>query len=95
MISQRGLNLIGFVTFLLVFANMFLTVSNQSLQRAIADRQQLIMRSLQMQGTAREVITAMANLAVRTDDEQLKQVLSSHGINVTINPSASRSSKEK
>ena len=95
MISQRGLNLVGFVTFMLVFANMFLMVSNQSLQRAIADRQQLIMRSIQMQGTAREIITAMANLAVRTDDEQLKQVLTNHGINVSANPSASRPAKEK
>ncbi len=95
MISQRGLNLVGFVTFMLVFANMFLMVSNQSLQRAIADRQQLIMRSIQMQGTAREVITAMANLAVRIDDEQLKQVLTNHGINLTASPSASRPGKEK
>ena len=95
MISQRGLNLLGFVTFMLVFANMFLMVSNQSLQRAIAERQQLIVRGLQMQGVAREVITAMANLALRTDDEQLKQVLTNHGIHVSVNPPASRAAKEK
>ena len=87
MISQRGLNLIGFLTLILVFVNMFLLVGNQSLQRIVAERQQLIMRSIQMQGPAREVITTLANLAVRTDDEQLKQLLANHGISVSVNPS--------
>ena len=88
MISQRGLNVIGFITLLLVFVNMFLLVGNQSLQRNVAERQQAIMRSIQMQGPAREVISAMANLAVRSDDEQLKQLLAKHGITVSVNPAA-------
>ena len=86
MISQRGLNAIGFLTLILVFANMFLLVGNQSLQRIVAERQQVIMRSLQMQGPAREVISALANRAVRADDEQLKQLLAMHGITVSVNP---------
>jgi len=88
MISQRGLNLIGFLTLILVFVNMFLLVGNQSLQRIVAERQQVILRSIQMQGPAREVITALANLAVRTEDERLKQLLAKHGITVSVNPSA-------
>lgn len=88
MISQRGLNVIGFVTLILVFVNMFLLVGNQSLQRIVAERQQLIMRSIQMQGPAREVITALANLAVRSDDEQLKKLLANHGITVSVNTTA-------
>ena len=86
MISQRGLNVIGFLTLILVFVNMFLLVGNQSLQRIVAERQQVIMRSIQMQGPAREVISALANLAVRSDDEQLKQLLAKHGITVSVNP---------
>jgi hypothetical protein len=85
MISQRGLNVIGFVTLILVFVNMFLLVGNQSLQRIVAERQQMIMRSIQMQGPAREVITALANLAVRTENDQLKQLLARHGITVSVN----------
>lgn len=96
MISQRGLNVVGFITLVLVFVNMFLLVGNQSLQRIVAERQQAIMRSIQMQGPAREVINGLANLAVRTDDEQLKQLLANHGITVTVNPTpAARASKEK
>ena len=87
MISERGLNLIGFLTLILVFVNMFLLVGNQSLQRIVAERQQVIMRSIQMQGPAREVITTLASLAVRTEDEQLKQLLANHGISVSVNPS--------
>lgn len=94
MISQRGLNLLGFLSLILVFVNMFLLVGNQSLQRTVAERQQLIMRGIQMQAPAREVITALANLAVRTDDEQLKQLLANHGITVTVNPTpAARAAK--
>jgi hypothetical protein len=96
MISQRGLNLIGFVTLILVFVNMFLLVGNQSLSRLVAERQQAIMRGIQMQAPAREVITAMANLAVRTDDERLKQLLANHGITVTVNAApGTRPAKDK
>ncbi len=85
MISQRGLNVIGFLTLILVFVNMFLLVGNQSLQRIVAERQQVIMVSIQMQGPAREVIAVLANLAVRNEDEQLKLLLAKHGITVSVN----------
>ena len=95
MIGQRGLNLLGFVTLILVFVNMFLLVGNQSLQRVVAERQQFIMQSLQMQGPAREIIGAMATLAVRTDDEKLKQLLAKHGITVAVNPSGAANATAK
>jgi hypothetical protein len=96
MISQRGLNLLGFLSLILVFVNMFLLVGNQSLQRTVAERQQLIMRAILMQAPAREVITALANLAVKSEDEQLKQLLANHGITVTVSPApAARAVKEK
>ncbi len=89
MIGQRGLNFFGFLTLILVFVNMFLLVGNQSLQRSVAERQQIIMQSIQMQGSAREIIGALANLAVRTEDGQLKQLLAKHGITVTLNQTPS------
>ncbi len=97
MIGQRGLNLFGFLTLILVFVNMFLLVGNQSLQRSVAERQQIIMQSIQMQGSAREIVGALANLAVRTEDEQLKQLLTKHGITVTVNqaPTAGAAVKSK
>src|SRR5258705_349114 len=58
MIGQRALNLLGFLTLILVFVNMFLLVGNQSLQRVVGERQQFIMQSIQAQSGAREVIAA-------------------------------------
>ena len=84
MIGQRGLNLFSFLTLILVFVNMFLLVGNQSLQRSVTERQQFIMQSIQAQTGAREIIAALANLAVRTDDEQLKELLAKHGITVSV-----------
>ena len=84
MIGQRGLNLLGFLTLILVFVNMFLLVGNQSLQRSVTERQQFIMQSIQAQAGAREIIAALANFAVRTDDEQLKELLAKHGITVSV-----------
>jgi|GEM_PF-3954358 len=96
MMSQRALNIVAFLTLILVFVNMFLLVGNQSLQRLVAERQQSIMRGLQMRAPAREVITAMADLALRTDDAQLKRLLADHGITVPVNPAPSaRSAKDK
>jgi len=95
MIGQRGLNLFGFLTLILVFVNMFLLVGNQSLQRSVAERQQAIMQSIQMQGSAREIISALANLAVRTEDEQLKQLLAKHGITVTVHQNSTTGASVK
>jgi hypothetical protein len=95
MISQRGLNLLGFLTLILVFVNMFLLVGNQSLQQSVTERQQVIMRSIQMQSPAREALTALASIAVRTEDDQLKQLLSKHGISVSVNPPLAPGAKAK
>jgi predicted Holliday junction resolvase-like endonuclease len=95
MIGQRGLNLFGFLTLILVFVNMFLLVGNQSLQRSVAERQQAIMQNIQMQGSAREIISALANLAVRSEDEQLKQLLAKHGITVTVNQNSTTGASVK
>ena len=37
MIGQRGLNLLGFLTLLLVFVSMFLMFGNQALQCVVAE----------------------------------------------------------
>jgi allophanate hydrolase subunit 1 len=95
MIGQRGLNLFGFLTLILVFVNMFLLVGNQSLQRSVTERQQFITQSIQAQAGAREIIAAVANLAVRTDDEQLKELLAKHGITVSVKSAPPVAAKDK
>src|ERR1700682_3739640 len=83
---SRLLATIAGVTCVLVGLNMYLFVSNQALQREVAARQQFITQSAQIQGIARDIITTLANLAVKNNDEQLKLLLASHGITYSGSP---------
>jgi N-acetylglucosamine-6-phosphate deacetylase len=92
---SRLFGTLAFITCILVVVNMYLFAGNQGLQREVAERQQFITQSMQIQALAREIITALANLAAKNNDEQLKQMLSSHGITVSLNPTAAAETKAK
>jgi negative regulator of sigma E activity len=89
----RLLTVLALVATVLVVVNMFLYVRNQKLNREVAERQQFIVQTAQVQGVAKEVVTALANLAIKNNDEQLKQLLASHGITYTV-PGASGGAKK-
>jgi len=76
---------VALITCILVGVNMYLVYGNQGLQREVAERQQFITQSIQIQAVAREIVTALANLATKNSDDQLKQLLSSHGITFSLN----------
>jgi hypothetical protein len=84
MLWSRLLTLLAMIAAVLVVVNMFLFVANQRLNREVAERQQFIVQSAQIQGIAKEIVTALANLAVKNNDEQLKQLLASHGITYSV-----------
>lgn len=67
---------------LLVLVNVLLTVGNQSLRIQLAERQQFINQSIQMEGIYREIVTTLATVAIKTNDPQLKAVLASQGIDL-------------
>lgn len=81
---SRLLMALALVATVLVVVNMVLYVGNQKLNRDVAERQQFIVQTAQVQGVAKEVVTALANLAIKNNDEQLKQLLASHGITYTV-----------
>ena len=83
---SRVFGTLAFVACVLVAVNMYLFVTNLRLQREVTERQQFITQSAQIQGVAREIVSRIVSLAVKNNDEQLKQLLTSHGINVTVNP---------
>ena len=86
---SRVLGTLAFVTCVLVGVNMYLFTGNQGLQREVAERQQLMTQNAQLQPLSREIVTALANLATKNNDEQLKQLLTSHGISFYVSqPSA-------
>ena len=82
----RIVTTLAFATLVLVAVNIYLVYTNQSLQREVNERQQFIAQSMQIQVLAREMITALANLAMKNNDEQIRQVLTAHGITFSANP---------
>jgi len=76
----------GGVAFILVVVNILLSLGNQSLRVDVSQRQQFIAQSMQLEGLHREIVTALASIAVRNNDEQLKGLLASQGINLGANP---------
>jgi hypothetical protein len=72
---------------ILVFINMVLFERNRSLQREVGSRAQYIQQSVQLEALHREIVNAIANLAVRNKDDALKTILTQQGITINISPS--------
>src|SRR5262245_33280721 len=81
---SRVLTLLALVAAVLVVVHMFFVDANQKRNREVAQREQFIVQTAQVQGIAKEIVTARANLAVKNNDEQLKQLLASHGITYSV-----------
>ncbi|HTN71310.1 MAG TPA: hypothetical protein VMO00_09490 [Methylomirabilota bacterium] len=71
---------------LLVVVNVVLSLGNQTLQGEVSERQQFIAQSIQLENLNRQVISVLANMAMKSNDEQLKSLLTSSGINLGPNP---------
>ena len=66
----------------LVIMNIALGLGNQSIQAEVSERQQIIAQTLQLETLNRQLIGVLANMAIKTNDEQLKKVLAESGINL-------------
>jgi hypothetical protein len=82
---------LGFLCLLLVAVNASLVVGNRSLQRDVATRQQFVQQSVQLEGLYREIVRALAELAARNNDADVRTMLARHGITYTLNPPAAGS----
>lgn len=87
--------MLALVATVLVVVNMFLYVANQKLNREVAERQQFIVQTAQVQGVAKDIVTALANLAIKNNDEQIKQLLASHGITYSVPASGASNGVKK
>ena len=77
-----GIAVLGLV---FVVVNIFLFLGNRTIQGEVNDRQQFINQTLQLDRLNRELIAALANLAARNNDDQIRNLLASHGITFTVN----------
>ena len=78
---------------LLVLANMLLVLGNQSMQAEVNERQQYITQAIQLDNLNRQVVGALASLALKGNDEQLKKMLAASGVNLDVPAEPKRGSK--
>jgi predicted Holliday junction resolvase-like endonuclease len=65
---------------LLVLVNILLAFGNQSLQSEVGERQQEIAHGMQLEALQRQVVTVLVEMAVKTNDAQLKELLAASGV---------------
>ena len=76
------LTILSSLILVLVVINIVLGLGNQSIQGEVSERQQIIAQTLQLETLNRQLIGVLANMAIKTNDEQLKKILAESGINL-------------
>ena len=76
------LTVLSMLVLLLVIVNVVLALGNQSIQAEVGERQQMLTQTMQLENLNRQLIGVMANLALKTNDEQLKKLLAESGVNL-------------
>ncbi len=79
------LNAIGALALLLVLFNAVLFTKNRDLQQQVNARQQYLQQTTALEGLYRDIVKALAELAVSNNDTQLLEMLASKGLNVSVN----------
>jgi hypothetical protein len=87
------LTIVAALILVLVLADVLLGLGNQSLRQEVSERQQFIAQSMQLEGLHREIITTLAAVALKTNDEKLKGLLASQGISFDADPGVAGKSK--
>ena len=82
------LTILSSLILVLVVINIVLGLGNQSIQGEVGERQQIIAQTLQLETLNRQLIGVLANMAIKTNDEQLKKILAESGINLGPAPHA-------
>ena len=68
--------------------NVTLSTLNRGRQAEVAQRQQYVQQSVQLENLYREIVRALAELAARNNDDDVRAMLQRHGISYTVNPAA-------
>jgi hypothetical protein len=86
--QYRVLIALGALALLLVVANGVLFTQNRSAQGELNARQQYLQQTVGLESLYRDIVKALAELAVKNNDRQLLQMLAAQGINVSVTPPA-------
>jgi hypothetical protein len=72
----------------LIAVNMYLFGKNREVQTDVNQRALFIQQTVPLENLSREIAVALAQLATRSQDEQIRALLTSLGITVTVNAPA-------
>lgn len=81
--AHFALSLLCVLVLATVGTNVWLSHSNRLLQAEVNSRAQYLQQSAQLENLYREIVKALAELAVRTDDRQVMGMLRDRGISVS------------
>jgi len=87
------LTVLAVLVLVLVLVNILLSLGNQSVRAEVNERQQVLAQGMQLEGLHREIITVLATVALKTNNDQLKSLLASQGINLGQPPPPAGSPK--
>jgi len=76
------------VCLVLAVVNMVLLTGNRARQAEVNERAQFIQQSIQLEGLYRDMARALGDLAVRNNDNALRDLLAGEGFTLAPNPPA-------
>lgn len=87
-LQHRLLSLLGVLALATAIATVALVRHNQSQRLQLAQQQQYLQQSVQLENLYREIVRALAELSARSGDAPLRALLQQHGIEYTVNPTS-------
>lgn len=82
------LTLLSLLSAAAVASILVLSSWHRDLQAEVGQRQQFVQQSVQLESLYREIVRALAELAARNNDSQVRDMLARHGITYTANAPA-------
>ena len=79
------LTLFGALSAGLAIANALLFTQNRSEQALLTQSQQFVQQTVPLEALYRDIAKALAELAVKSNDRPVLELLAAQGINVTVN----------
>ena len=78
----------GVALLILTVTNMILFLGNRDKQVDINGRQQYIQQGLVLENLNKDIINALANIAIKNRDTQIINLLAANGVNVSVSQAA-------
>lgn len=69
----------------LVVFNAVIFTQNRAAQGQLAQRQQFVQQTVPLETLYREIVKALAEMAVKSNDQQVMGMLATQGLSITVN----------